>query len=238
MGRLFQLVKGSATTQFLYDGDELVAEYDGSGTLRRRYIHGPQSDDPLIWYEGSGVSSAARRSLQADYQGSIVSVADASGNAISINRYDEYGKPASSNVGRFQYTGQAWLPEIGLYYYKARLYDPRLGRFLQTDPVGYDDDLNLYAYVGSDPLDRTDPTGLDGGCVYTGGCEVFAGAAEGFPLAGSAQQLDKGNYWTAAGLFFLDVGGGKANMLKRRVNFSEHLASLLARRFKRALRGS
>jgi RHS repeat-associated protein len=88
-----------------------------------------------------------------------VSVADASGHPISINRYDEYGKPATSNAGRFQYTGQAWLPELGLYYYKARVYDPRLGRFLQTDPVGYQDDLDLYAYVGNDPLNATDPTG-------------------------------------------------------------------------------
>lgn len=50
--------------------------------------------------------------------------------------------------------------DLGLYYYKARMYSPTLGRFLQTDPVGYADDLNLYAYVKSNPINLTDPSGL------------------------------------------------------------------------------
>src|SRR3954469_10376101 len=75
------------------------------------------------------------------------------------------GHPNAANQGRFGYTGQAWLPELGMWYYKARIYSPTLGRFLQMDPVGYKDDLDLYDYVGNDPVDGRDPTGLSMNCV-------------------------------------------------------------------------
>lgn len=71
---------------------------------------------------------------------------------------------APSEVGAllyrsFQYTGQVWLPELGIYYYKARMYDPRLGRFLQTDPMGYKADLDVYVYAANDPLNMNDVSG-------------------------------------------------------------------------------
>ena len=211
----------TVSTRFVYDGAHIAAEVDNpAGAIQRRFVRGDGADELLVGYAGSG--TASRRFLSTDERGSIIAATDSAGALVGINAYDEYGIPGAANSGRFQYTGQAWLPELGLHYYKARLYDPELGRFLQTDPIG---SPNLYAYVGNDSVNFTDPLGLsrlktislntlpriDGG---GGGSIDRSGGWQWIP-PGRCVQVGGGpsscmpGYWTAGfGLADISSGGG------------------------------
>lgn len=111
------------------------------------------------------VPGGAKTFFHTDKMGSVIAMSDTSGALVEgPYTYDPYGRCFSGaslcSAGEpFRYTGQRLDPETGSYYYRARMYNPIIGRFLQIDPVGYAADLNLYTYVGNDPTDAVDPTG-------------------------------------------------------------------------------
>ena len=169
LGRLYQTQSStSAATRFLYDGAQVIGEFDSSGNLLRRYVYGSGITDLVTWYEGAGTSD--RRWFVQDQLGSVIAVADSVGSASVINSYDEFGISGANNAGRFQFAAQMWLPEISGYHVRTRAMLTAVGRFQQPDRILYAGGRNLYAYVSNDPVNRIDPFGLDEEPIVVWGC--------------------------------------------------------------------
>jgi len=161
----YRIVGGSTTRHFHDGGGQELAQYDGAYALQYRFVRLPGSVDDvflMLDYVSSGCGSGCAVYVHKDIRGSTVSTSDASGAETAAYQYSPYGEsgPEGDAGFPFRFTGQRLDASTGLYDYKARFYDPETGRFLSTDPIGYADGMNMYAYVGGDPVNRTDPTGL------------------------------------------------------------------------------
>jgi RHS repeat-associated protein len=161
--RIEKKVDGATQVKFVYDGDHILAEYNNAGTLLRKYVHGAGIDRPICMIESSG-TYAGTHYYHYDALGSVVAMTNSSGTVVQLYEYSVYGQVAASDAdhpNRFMFTGREFDKDTGLYYYRARYYHPEIGRFLQTDPVGYDAGLNLHGYCGNNPIIRIDPFGRD-----------------------------------------------------------------------------
>jgi RHS repeat-associated protein len=153
------------TTAWVYDGDNLVEEYNG-GVRGNAMLYADTPDTPVVLWRGGATCYVLR-----DWRANIAALTDAAGRPVETYRYSLFGVmeirdgdgivlPDSRLGNVWTYAGRQRDPETGLLHCRNRVYSPELGRFLQRDPAGYVDGLNLYAYAGNNPLMFSDPYGL------------------------------------------------------------------------------
>jgi RHS repeat-associated protein len=158
-GRRIEKKVDGFSTRYVYDGDQVIAEYDGNNNLLRKYIYGPGIDQPVCMIEEA---ESETYYYHFDGLGSVVALSDSSGDTVQTYEYSVYGQVAVEDVNNpnpYMFAGRRYDIEIGLYYNRARYYNPYTGRFLQADPIGYDADMNLYRYCNNNPLAFVDPSG-------------------------------------------------------------------------------
>jgi RHS repeat-associated protein len=155
LGRRASRTAGGVTTNFLYDGLDVVRD-SSNGNSTADYLNGPGIDNKL---RQTSAGTGALYFLQ-DHLGSTRALTNASGGVVEQLQYEAFGESAGSSLTRYGFTGRERDALTGLLYYRARWYDPQQSRFITEDPAGVAGGLNAYLYVGNDPLSRLDPQGL------------------------------------------------------------------------------
>jgi RHS repeat-associated protein len=168
LGRRIEKNIGGTVTKYIYDGDNIIAEYDSAGTLQAKYVYGLNIDEPIRLERGATICY-----YHFDGLGSVTDLSNSVGAQVEHYTYSPFGKTKIYNAtglkltdsaygNYYRFTARQWDGESGLYYYRARYYDANLGRFLQADPVGYEaGDMNLYRYCGNNGINFLDPSGLE-----------------------------------------------------------------------------
>jgi RHS repeat-associated protein len=170
------------TTYYVYDGEKPILEYNLAGHLVGWNLYGKGIDEIIERVTYSSSNAWVAYFPQQDHEGSVIAITDANGAILEYYRYDVFGAPsiyggppnwtqrsATAYNNRFLFTGReyaatyqnTYIPAFGFYEYRARAYNPGLGRFMSEDPKLFDaGDYNLFRYCHNDPIDFTDPMGL------------------------------------------------------------------------------
>jgi len=155
LGRRIQSAPSTGvSTNFTYDGQD-VAQDKTSTNVITEYLNGPGIDNKIRQKTGNTLYYFAQ-----DHLGSTTALTDSKGALVERETYDAYGNTAGSTKTRYSYTGRERDALTGLLYYRARFYDPQLGRFISEDPIGLAGGINSFAYVRNNPARFTDPSGL------------------------------------------------------------------------------
>jgi len=175
LGRRVETGRSDGTwTRYDYDGTNVILDRKSDGSVTE-YANGLGVDEKLR----QRTNGSNPLYFVVDHLGSTRALTDSSGNVVESMTYDSFGNGPASTLTRYGYTGRELDSETGLYYYRARWYDPAQGRFVSEDPIGLKGGINPYAYVGNKPLNSKDPTGLLADC----NCACNQGSGVKFPPA-------------------------------------------------------
>jgi RHS repeat-associated protein len=159
MGRRIYKSSSAGTSIYAYDGTGIVETVNATGAVVARYTQGPIIDEPLAELQGSTTDH-----YQADGVGSVTSLSNAAGAVAQTYAFDSFGNTTNSSgslTNPIQYTGREFDSETGLYYYRARYYDPTTDHFLSEDPTTFIGGINYYAYAWNNGVNLVDPYGQD-----------------------------------------------------------------------------
>ena len=169
-GRRISKTVGDKTLKYVYDEDNIILHLNGENKIIAEFTHGIEIDSPLIMIRDSKTYYYHR-----DYLGSVIALSDTDGNIVQQYAYDSFGNvvfidkdgdkthiPSIENP--FTYTSREWDEDAKMYYYRARWFNPEIGRFISEDPIGVNVglsslDYNLYSYVRNNPLNYVDSDG-------------------------------------------------------------------------------
>jgi len=156
LGRHIQrITNAGADERYVYDGHNVLLDLNADWSVATTYLSDLGLDNKLRQTSSTtGISY-----YLTDHLGSTAGLTDASGSPIEQVNYDSFGNGTSSARTRYGYTGRERDPDTGLFYYRARWYDPQQGRFVSEDPIGLAGGINLFAYVENSPLLFSDPSG-------------------------------------------------------------------------------
>lgn len=162
-GRRLSKDVGASKTYYFYNAEGLIAEADATGVLTKSYGYAPNSTfstNPL-WMK----TGAAYYTYQNDHLGTPMKLLNQSGAVVWSATYDAFGKatvnPTSTITNNLRFPGQYADAETGLHYNGERYYDPQVGRYITSDPIGLKGGINTYTYTNN-PLSEIDPFGLMG----------------------------------------------------------------------------
>jgi RHS repeat-associated protein len=175
LGRRLQMIVNTGsqtkTENYYYAGHQVVEVRDANDQVKHQFIYGNGIDEVVRMdvYSGSTITPYY---FHRNEIGSTTALTDADGQVVERYKYSLFGMPtfmdAAGNVipkssigNNILFQGREYEPETNFYYFRARHLDPIMGRFLQTDPMGYQDSLNLYQALNMNPINFLDPFGLE-----------------------------------------------------------------------------